>query len=62
MSSIFVYADDLIMPSGSVLQLQRMIDVCMIDVCMIDVCWDQYKNLDLRINVNKSVCKNWSGS
>lgn len=44
--SVLMYADDLILFSGSVSGLQSMIDLCIIE----------FKKLDLEINVKKSVC------
>lgn len=44
--AIFMYADDLILLSGSVSDLQAMINVCL----------KEFDNLDLSINVKKSIC------
>ena len=43
---IIMYADDLLLISGSVSKLQKMVDVCLNELCQ----------LDLRINANKSYC------
>ena len=44
--SIFMYADDLVLLSASVAQLQTMITICA----------DELQSLDMTINVNKSCC------
>ena len=43
---IMMYADDLLLISGSVSKLQKMVDICLNEFCQ----------LDLQINANKSNC------
>ena len=44
--SAFMYADDLILLSPSVVELQRMVDLCCVE----------FEGLDLQLNCSKSVC------
>ena len=41
-----MFADDLLLMAISVCDLQ----------CMVNLCLDDFENMDMKINVNKSVC------